>query len=180
MRVKGSVFASVVKRIRKDKSGVYDKYLTDEDKRVINQRILPGSWYPYDTFRRCMAAVFDVVAGNDPEVARMWGREACLTITSKFYQAATRGQPPASYVQNYQHFNKNGYDFTNVEGRMEGEHQAVFNLLDIDAKCAAVMYTTQGWIEQGLELCGAKEVKSEFLSKRWEGAPKTLLRVTWT
>jgi hypothetical protein len=35
-------------------------------------------------------------------------------------------------------------------------------------------------MERGLELCGAKDVKSEFATKSWEGEPATSIRFTWT
>jgi hypothetical protein len=38
----------------------------------------------------------------------------------------------------------------------------------------------RGWLERSLELCGAKNIKTEALTKSWAGAPETKFKISWT
>ncbi len=179
-KVKGPVFIELVKMIKKDKSGVYDTYLTKKDREIISQKLLPSTWYPYEIYKRCLQAVFEVVAKNDLEVAKEWGRAACQTVMTGIYANVVKNCDPFSFIKKYQTTYRNIYDFGKTEVVAEGENQAVYTLSDFDAQFALGYYPIQGWLERGLELCGAKNVKSEFVTKSWEGQPATSIRFSWT
>ena len=54
------------------------------------------------------------------------------------------------------------------------------NLGERAAAKEAIAYQLLGAIEELLELSGAKELKTLFLAKAWEGAPSTKLELSWT
>jgi hypothetical protein len=179
--VKGSIFIEVVKRIKKDKSGVYKKYLTNEDWDVISQNLLPSSWYPYEPYKNCLKAIFKVVAKNDLEVAKEWGRTSCQAVMTGIYASVLKKKcDPLSFIKQYDTTYRNFYDFGQTVVIAEGKNGALYQLSDFDEQFALVYYAIQGWIERGLELCGAKNVSSEFVTKSWEGKPFTSIRFTWT
>jgi hypothetical protein len=179
MNVKGSIFITLVKVIKADKTGVYNKYLTNKDREIIQRKVLPSSWYPYETYQHCLKAVFEVVAKNDLNVAKEWGRLECQVAMTTVYQVMVKGKDPLSFLKSYQFFHRSFYDFSRSEVDVEGTNQAVWKLHDFDTTFAAVYYLIQGWLEHGMELCGAKNVKSVFLTKSWEGHPFTSMRFTW-
>ncbi len=178
MKAKGSVFITLVKAIKSDKSGVYDKYLTNQDREIINQKILPSVWYPYETYKHCLNAVFEVFARKNPNVAKEWGRTEGQALMTKMYSAFISNDP-IDFINAYEMIHKNFFDFGKIEVIEGGNNQVVFRLTNFDVQCLPNIYTIEGWLECGLELCGAKNIKSEFLAKSWEGHPETTIRFTW-
>jgi hypothetical protein len=51
VKVKGTMIVLFVKGIRADKSGRHDPFLTDQDRGIISQQILPSAWYPAETYK---------------------------------------------------------------------------------------------------------------------------------
>jgi hypothetical protein len=180
MNVKGSIFIALVKMIRKEKGGAFDTYLTTKDLEIISQKILPSTWYPYETFKHCLEAIFAVTAKNDLEVAKEWGRFVCQAVMTTIYKTLMKGCDPSSYIKKYEVTHRNLYDFGKTEIIEEAKNRFIHKLSGFDDKFALLYYIHLGWIERGLELCGAKNVKSEFVSKSWEGQPFTSIRFTWT
>jgi len=180
MKAKGTVLVGFVKTIKADKSGVYDKYLTAEDKTIISQKILPNIWYPYETFRRCFNAVFEVIAKKDLEQVRNWGKLYGQAIMSDLYKGVLKKDDPIGYLKNSQVFIRNFFDFGRVEVVVEGENQILLKLIDFDPQFAPVHYMIRGWMERTAELCGAKDLKVEFVTKGWEGDPHSSIRLSWS
>jgi hypothetical protein len=180
MNVKGSVFIDLVRMIKKDRSGVYDKYLTNKDREVIRQKIWATGWYPYETYKHCLKAIFEVVAKNDLEVAKEWGRRTCQAVMTSTYKDHLTGRDPFSFIKQFEIINQSLYDFGKTEIVAEGENRALYKLSSFDAEFVLLYYIIQGWIERGLELSGAKNIKCEFVTKSWEGHPITSMRFTWT
>ncbi|OGP50750.1 MAG: hypothetical protein A2Y79_04570 [Deltaproteobacteria bacterium RBG_13_43_22] len=178
MKVKGSVFITLVKALKSDKSGVYDKYLTVQDREVISQKILPSFWYPYETYKHGITAIFEVIAKKNPNVAKAWGRTESQSLMTNMYSAFISSDP-LDFINAYEMIHKSFYDFGKIEVFEGGKNQVVFKLTDFDVQCVPIFYMIEGWLECGLELCGAKDIKSEFLTKSWEGHPETTIRFTW-
>lgn len=180
MNVKGTVFIDLVKIIKKDKSGVYDKYLTNKDREIISPKMWPNGWYPYETYKHCLGAIFEVVAKKDLKVAKEWGRTTCQAVMTSTYKGLLKGCDPLSFIKQFETINRNLYDFGKTEIVTEGENRALYKLSSFDAKFVLLYYIIQGWTERGLELSGAKKIKCEFVTKSWEGDPFTSMRFTWT
>jgi hypothetical protein len=178
MKVKGSVFITLVKTIRNDKSGVYDKYLTVRDREIISQKILPSFWYPYETYKRCINAVYEVIAKKNPRVAKEWGRSESRALMTNMYSSFISTNP-IDFISTYEMIHKNFYNFGRIEALEVGKNQVVFKLTNFDVQCVPIFYIIEGWLECGLELCGAKNIKSEILAKSWEGYPETAIRFSW-
>jgi hypothetical protein len=180
MNIKGSVVIPVVKAIKSDKSGVFDKYLTNKDREIISQKLLPSMWYPFETYKHCINGAFEVYAKKNPEVIREWGRNVAQEAMTTIYAAFVTKRNPLDFLNTYEKIHKSFLDFSSVEVIPEKENQVLFKLLDLDPECIPFFYLIQGWLERGMELCGAKNTKLEFVSKSWEGKPDTSLRITWS
>ncbi len=180
MNVKASVFINLVKTIKHDKSGAFNKYLTDKDRKFIGTKILPSSWCPFDIYERCITAVYEVMGKSNPEVAKGWGRAECKAALTGIYSSFVDGRDPIGFIREYEMVHKRFFDFSRVEVIVEGKNQVVFKLINFDTRCIPLYYIIQGWLEQGMELCGAKNIQFSFLSKSWEGYPDTSMRLTWS
>ena len=169
----------MAKMIRKDKSGACDKYLTDKDREIMGQKVLPSIWYPYETYKHWITAIFEVFAKKDQKVAREWGRAVCQAVMTTMYAALITKRDPLDFLNKYGSIHKNFYDFGKMEVTVEKERQVLFKLPKEFSDCHPIYFLIQGWLERGLELCGAKNIKLEFVTKSWEGKPDTTLRISW-
>jgi hypothetical protein len=180
MNIKGSILIPVVKTMKGDKSGAFNKYLTDQDREIISDRILPNIWYPFETYKHCIEAIFEVVAKNNFEVAKEWGRVSCQALMTGLYTSSIKGCDPLAYLKKCWIINQHFFDFGKTEIFVEGENRATYKLTGFDTKFVVFYYIMEGWIKRGMELCGAKNINCEFLIKSWEGHSFTSMRFTWT
>ena len=179
-RVKGTVMIDFVKTIKADRRGSYDQYLTDEDRQVMSERILPSGWYPYDTYKRVFSAVVKVLANNDMEKVRQWGRIYGETIVTNVYKGLIREGQPMETLKKYATYIRSFFDFGDlvIDGLSEREAQITFKGMDPDFQ--AQYYIMIGWMERSLEMCGAKGISSEFTARSWQGAAETKVRMSWS
>lgn len=178
-QVKGSVLIDFVKTIKASKSQAYDKYLTEEDKKLFSQRLLPSAWYPFDTFKRAFLGVFEVLAKKDLETVRKWGRMYGEAIISNLYRGIIREGHPMESLLKYPTYVRNMYDFGKVEVKELGPTTALITVTEFDPDFVPFYYIMFGWLERSLEMCGAKEIQSELVSASWQGAPQTQIKLSW-
>jgi len=178
-RVKGSILIDFVKTIKADKTGAYDRYLTREDRDVINQRLLPSAWYPYETFRNCFNAVFEVLAKKNLDQVQNWGRLYGEQIVASLYKSLLKEGQPLDYLKKYEVYIRNFFDFGKIEVLEETQNQVVVRMIDLDPAFPPIYAIMFGWLERTLELCGAKNIRMEALRKSWEGAADTAVRFKW-
>ncbi|MFC1884092.1 hypothetical protein ACFL2O_04915 [Thermodesulfobacteriota bacterium] len=179
-KVKGSVFIEWAKGVRGDKSGACDKYLTDEDRKIISAPILVSSWYPFETFRRCINAVCEVFAKGNTEIIRGWSRKYAENTYKDIYKNLFSGKTdPISAMKSRQMMFKTLYDSVRMDFKeiSESEYIVTFRGVEPDFK---LYFLTVVWImERSLELSGAKGLKSEFIDKSWNGASQTRVKFSW-
>jgi hypothetical protein len=180
MNVKGSICINLVKMIKSDKSGACDKFLTDKDREIMNQKILSSIWYPFETYKHCINALFEVFAKKDPKVVIEWGRAVSQNAMTTIYAAYITSRDPMYFLNKYEIIHKNFLDFGKIEVVLEEQNQVLFKLSQLDPECVPFFYLIQGWLERGIELCGAKNIKIVLITKSWGGQPDTSFRITWT
>jgi hypothetical protein len=76
-----------VRLIRGNKDHEWDSYLKPEDWEIITQDILPSAWYPLETYQRCGWAVFNILGGGDPNLARLRNYSKAFTKVSSKIKA---------------------------------------------------------------------------------------------
>ncbi|MFC1884090.1 DUF2378 family protein [Thermodesulfobacteriota bacterium] len=178
-KVKGSVIIPFIKWIRKDKSGAYDKYLNNEDRKIISGRILASSWYAYETFINFVNTVAKVEAKGNMETVRAWGREWVNKEYENIYKNTYVKTNPRRAIKNRQTMFNALYDFAIADLEEVSESEYVMTIKGPGPDFKPAFYAVIGSMERGLELSGAKGLKAEFIDKNWEGAPNTRIRFSW-
>jgi hypothetical protein len=179
-KVKGTILLDFVKTIRADKTGVYDQYLSDEDREILKERILPSGWYPYETFRNCFNAVVQVLAKGDMDSVRQWGRIYGENIVTGVYKGIIKDRAPMESLSKYSTYIRNLFDFGEISIESVSGNEAIVSIKGLDADFEPLYHMMLGWLERSLELCGAKDIEAEVLSKAWEGAAESKVRISWT
>jgi uncharacterized protein (TIGR02265 family) len=179
-KVKGTILVDFVKTIRADKSGRFERYLGPEDKKIISERILPSAWYPLETFRNCFRAVVSELAKNDMEKVRQWGRLYGESIITGIYKSVLKEGAPMDSLCKYSSHIRNLFDFGEIKIEPVSDHEAIVTVRDLDFNFEPQYHMMRGWLERSLELCGARNIKTEALEKAWDGAAETRFRISWT
>jgi hypothetical protein len=179
-RVKGTALVYVVKTIRANKSGVYDQYLAEEDRAIVRQRIMPSAWYPYETFKRCFNAVFEVAGNRDFETVRQMGRLYGEVIISEIYPNTVKKGDPLYHVQAIPVYIRTFFDFARWEGLVEKPNQVVLTLRDCEPDFPAIYHFFRGWFEKMAELGGGENARCEFVKMGWaDESMITSYRISW-
>jgi len=179
-KVKGTILVDFVKTIKADKTGVYSRYLGPEDMDIVSRRVLPSAWYPYETFKHCFNAVFEVAAKKNLETVRDWGKLYGNQIMSDVYRGLLKQGEPLEYLKKYSVYIKNFFDFGKVEVIEEKPRQVLVKFLEFDHEFAPLYYMIFGWLEKTAELCGAKNLQSEIVARSWQDPVDTAFRFRWT
>lgn len=178
-RVKGSLFVHFVKTVRANKQGVYDAYLTEEDHRLIEGRVLPSSWYPFETYKRFFQAVAREEVRDDPVRIQRWGREFCEEIMLSIYKRMLTDTTPMQTLRRYSSMFSMFYDFGTLELEELGPREAVLAIRDFDPDFEELYQLIYGWVARSLELSGGRDVVIEFRARSWRGAPDTQYHIRW-
>jgi len=96
MEAKGTMLLDYVRIIRANKDKDWDKWLEPQDWEIINERILPSRWYPYESFQRIGLAVFKEIAGSNLDTVRGFGRFTAKGMGQVYKNLRVEGDPAAS------------------------------------------------------------------------------------
>jgi len=166
MEIKGTMLVDYIRMIRANKDKNWDKWLTDEDRQIVNQTVLPSSWYPYQTFSNIGFATFKELANSDMKTAKTFGRMAMKNLL-KLYQHILMPDDPVSSVKKYANLNRvlvrGGYDSKIID---EGDNwfKYKWNFAEEDEeeeRKQAYLNQTTGMFEELMEQSGAKNIKIE-------------------
>ncbi len=180
--VKGSLFLEYVLMIKKLKNVNWDKYLTLEDRDIIDQLILPSQWYPLDTYQRCGEAVFHELAKGNLEMARLWGRSSMDSLAEIYKNLLVDAKDPVKSLEKFRITYRRLFDFEGFQIQANGERGVRITISPDFGTLAIAAYTFQmlGAFERLIELSGGSEIQWDFPHKYWDGDFHTVLDLNWT
>ena len=178
--VKGTLFVDYVRMLKSRKDVDWSKYLNEEDMKFLDERIMPSSWYPFDTFERFGLGILREIGGGRYESARMWGRMSTDLLLKVYKNMIEPGDPEHS-VRKFDIVRSGFFDFPGVKAEVVSN-----NLLHLTVRFStdkvvgkAQAYQALGAVERLLELAGAEEIEHTFQTSVWEDDPETLVEITW-
>jgi uncharacterized protein (TIGR02265 family) len=179
MQVKGSMMMFVVKGVRAAGVGRFDHLLSDADRELIGQRILPINWYPFDIYRRLFDGLVTVVARGDLTTVKQWGRDYGETILQGVYRSVIVAGDPYRTLKNYEQRFSSFYDFGRLEVATTGPSAVELTIRDFDRSWEALYQMISGWLERSVELAGGRGPKVDFAERSWIGDAATVYRISW-
>jgi hypothetical protein len=180
-QVKGILLLAFVKTIRADKSGLYDKFLLQEDIPVINKKIVDALWYPYETYKRCVDGVYEIVGKKREEKLKEWGGSYARQIMPTIFKKTIKENNPLEHFQRTPVYIKSMYDFGGTDVTVENPDSVILKLSDFDPDYPPIYIMLAGWFQSVAELCGAKNVQCKYIDKSWVNKSNTTsYHVTWT
>lgn len=178
IKVKGSIFVIFVKIIRGTKDERLNRYLSDEDRKIISQRIFPSGWYPMDTFWHCLRACYEVFGEKKPRNAREWGKVMGIQLLTGTYKdvLSTANTDLPSAVRTFAMVSKTFFSHSHFElNSLEGRNAKLKLTQASDNSAAMVFYfIICGFLEKYIELAGGKNCRVNF-SEMVENDKKTVI-----
>ena len=178
-KIKGTLFKAWIIAIRVDKSGIYDQYLNEEDKKYINQRILDSAWYPYETFKNCFNAVCKIEAKENVKLIEKWGYDYGKNVLVRVYKEPLNKKDLKSAIKSYNNLFRLWFDFGKQYGEIISENEVHIFIEEFDKDFRLFYHIASGWMRGFFEFYIGTKVKAEFLQKSWENHNKTIIKITW-
>lgn len=179
-RVKGVLFADYVRMIRAAKDLPWQTRLAPQDLEWLSKQIDPHHWYPMDAYERMGQAIFEMVAGENLEAARQWGRR---TIDALFQAEPIlfAHRDPRETLMRFQVLRQALFDFPAAEVIAIRDGKAILEFrYGMAAKAEeAAVWQSLGFLERLLELAGARGIEARIESGTWKGDPATRVILTW-
>jgi len=182
-QVKGTLFVDYVRMVKSRKDVDWSKYLNEQDMKILDElgRVLPSSWYPFDTFERMGIGAFHEIGGGDLEAIRRWGQVSTDQLV-KVYKGLVQPGDPIGSAEKFNVFRAGFFSFPGVELELFPDDNKIklyvfFSQNEQAAEAQA--FQAFGAIERLIDLAGARDIKHTFVARIWDGAPKTILEITW-
>jgi len=179
-QVRGILFVDYVRMLKAVKSVDWTTRLHPEDIAYLSQHVDPDAWYPMASFERMGNQILATVAGGQLIAVHHWGRLSASVLRDA-HPTLLAPDDPVESLNRFRVLRATFFDFEAIEVPMlhEGEAQLVIHYyMGMPAEEAASVQT-QGFFEGLLALAGAKDIRSSWRQKSWEGASRTLLDLRW-
>jgi len=178
-KVKGALLKLYIKGIRANKSGIYENMLSEEDMEIVNQRILDGAWYSFETFKNCFSAVTQVYAKNDKKIVKKMGYNAGKETIKRLYRGPMMKRDLSDAIKSYNNLFRLWFDFGKQYGEIVSENEIKIIIEDFDPDFEFFYYIAEGWMESFFDGYLGTKVSTEIIEKSWKGAKRTTVKITW-
>jgi hypothetical protein len=166
--------------IRGHKGTDWSQFLPAEDMAYLAVRIAPDEWYPMPTFERMGNAILHVVARDDIQAVRMWGKFSVDNLRAQQPLLLAVGDPIETLTR-FRVLRSTYFDFDALAIPLlhDGEAHVVIRYYMGRRAEEAASFQTMGFFERLLEIAGATDVQAVFAQRSWAGDADTLLKLHW-
>ena len=179
-KVKGSIILDLIRIIRGTKDERLMRYFTEEQKKILSEKIIPSGWYPVDIHRQSLLAIYEVFGQKNPETAREWGRTFGEKIIAQSYKSLINPGDPRGTMKNFSRASKTFFNYDYLEViTLEEKKVKIRTLFENSPATIAFSYLLAGWLEKMVELSGAKNPKVEVDAPRFGTGQATDFIITW-
>jgi len=177
-KIKGTLMVGIVRLFKSTKDERLGTYLTEKDRELLKEVILPATWYPADTARNLIVALFEVVGGNDPNAPRQWGRFAAGMLAPGTYKDFLRKGDPFETLKNFAAIFGSFVDspWFKVFEVKPGYIEAVYRDPEDDPMFVPFAYMMAGWIEGLIGESGGKILEFTITREQREGGNAIVYR----
>jgi len=181
-QVKGTMVVTIIKSIKAngDKKDEYNKMLSDRAKKLLNQRILSSTWYPFEEYRECFDALCFVEVRNNPITLNQWGQAEAKTWLSTIYKSFVVESDPQIAAEKYSRFHNKVFNFGEIVPEFISDREIDFTYTDFVRDWENFYHIASGWAQKFIELSIDKKVEYHYLTKSWKGEGWTKIRVSWS
>ncbi len=179
-RVKGTLFVEYVRMIRGHKAADWSAHLRPEEMSYLVRRVEPDSWYPMDSFERMGLAILSVLAKDDLEGVRAFGRASVDSLCRVHPELLAPGDPRDTLMR-FQVLRRSFFNYAALAIHAISDEEASFDISYGMTHAAeeAASWQTLGFVERLLEVAGAQAVTAWFSACAWKGDLVTVAELRW-
>ncbi len=180
LKVKGSLLVDYIRMIRANSELAWDEYLSKEDFDILEGRILPSSWYSFETFQRTGLAVYQLLAKGDLQAVWAWGRISIEQLAKIYKQIVVPGDP-LSGVKKFMILRGQFFNFEPIALEELGSKHVQIKVENESGFAGMEPFTYQlaGGMERLIEMCDGHDVVVEIVKQSWKGDSETLIEARW-
>lgn len=166
--------------IRRQKDVDWGQVLLVTDMPYLRKHVDEDQWYPMATFERMGVAILRHMEGATLDAVRLWGRFSASTYAEHHADLVEPGAPVESLMR-LKVLRSTLFDFPAFDIPMLIDGHAYVSITYYMGPVAeeAACYQTLGFCEGVLSLAGARNLRTEFLERAWNGDKRTLLDLQW-
>ena len=178
-RAKGTNLIELVKALRAFRRLNELRFPSTAAAALVEERILPTSWYAHDTFVELLQVTYEQILRSDEQSAYemgLRGGRAQLLSVHKFYVAP--GDPQATLLA-LRHPWRSMFNFGSLTAEADTARSVVFTLqgyADVPVVHAAMIV---GWGAAGGQLAGAPNARGNIVARPWKGDPYFRYRISF-
>lgn len=181
--IKGSAVLDSVRGIRQ-RFGE-EKYqrilaaLDDEARRLVEDTLVPTSWYPLDPFLRVLDATLREVADGDENALVQWTETIIERQLRGIYRLFVKLGSPEFVLKRISIIHMNYYNGVHLETPSMAPGRAVLRYTGFEPRHRLMGHSIIGFFRKALEISGAKDVLARFQVPIEAGRGFAELVVTW-
>jgi hypothetical protein len=187
-KVKGVLLMDFARIIHANKDLPWDKYLTREDMGLIQGRIMPSTWYPFEAFERIGYAVFKLVGKGDLKNARAFGAFTIQETYHKVYENVLfQEKDPTALLKKFVilrkqfiRFQDTDFDPLKMELLEDNKVKMIIKASEPSEYIEPYANRLAGSFEKLLEMAGAKDIQVKILKVQSKTEPASEIELTWS
>jgi hypothetical protein len=200
-KVKGVMLIDLVRIVRANKELPWDEYLTKDEMDLIQGKIMPSTWYPFEVFEHIGYAVFMLEGGQDVKNSWNFGRFTIEDTFQKVYSNVLfKEKDPLSVIKRFVTLRKQffryedpGFESMNMESLGDNKVRIIIrtsfaskprkvaeDIKSYSGKLSA-SFANQlaGSFQRLLEIAGARDIKVEVIKIQSDPDSATELEIAW-
>lgn len=165
LSVKGVWFTDFAKMVHKFKDLPWNRYLTPEDLKIIQGRILPAQWYPLELYQWVAIAAFELVGQGKPEMAQLAGRLFMdQLVADEALRPFLNSQDPERALQNFVSIHQRLMTLGEVHYRKLADRKVLYTITWTKPwkGLFPFVHNFAGFLIRLVELNGGKQVQLTF------------------
>ncbi len=184
MKVKGNQIKSRITLIKNEYSDdVLEKVLnslSEEDQKVFRGIITNTTWFTFEAANRFDEAIIKVLGGNKDELYMKLGRASAKETLNGIHRVFLEPREPLAFIKKVNHIYRFYYNVGYREWESETATSGFINTMDAEMYSEGDCLTNVGYFTEGLEMCGAKNIKFVREKCREQGDKICQHHVSWT
>jgi hypothetical protein len=154
--------------------------LDEETRRVICEtRILPTAWIPLDQFVSFLKAEVTILYDGDAESLVAASERLIERHLHGIYRLFIRLSRPESIIEKIAAIHVTYFNGVQIERKLE-KNSGTIRYTGFEKQHRLMEFAIRGFYQKALQLCGAKQVKTEFTTHIDDNAGFAELALTWT
>lgn len=175
-KAKGVNFIELIKLLKIHRREHPLPALSPETEELMEQRILPNSWYPFPILVELIDVAYGELLGRDPQKALQMGITGGEVALRGVHRGFIVPGDPTSTFLAMRHTWRTYFDFGELTAEVDGDGAVRFTLSGYPDCTEPHGMLIVGWPLAAARVVGAEDARLEVISSPWQGADQLVYR----